>query len=164
MRAASIQSVGRLSNDEAIRLVLLGFVEKPHRLFVNGQDDAACLTKDLVTGARLVNAQGACMEGALLIPLASGKHDDVLITFMRVTGNGGGFTETQQRCSRPGNAIPIESMDLHTGTERFPGKFVLPLSDVKKGGQFNQWESRDGGRVSHANEGAQSLRMRLRCG
>lgn len=68
-----------------------------HRLFVYGEDKAAGFAEDFVAAAWGVDTEGSGGDEAVLVALAAGEDEDVLVAFVPVTGNAGGFLIAQKR-------------------------------------------------------------------
>lgn len=119
--------------------------EKFHRLLVDREDDAARLTHHTVMRAGGVDAQGARVDGAALIPLAAREYKDVLPAIMIMGGYATLPAEPDQRRGGAGDAISVQAHNVHPITEVLPGQILLMLCDVEEILQLDERKSRGGG-------------------
>lgn len=85
-----------------------------------------------MAGPGRVDPERARFNLPLMIPLAAGQYQNVFIAFMHVLRNVRRLAKPQQRSRRPGDAVPIETMDLHTILKGLPGHRFRMLGNVKQ--------------------------------
>jgi hypothetical protein len=113
-----------------------------HWFFVDGQDDAAGVAVNFVPGARRIDDQGSGVGDACLIPLRTGKNQNMFVSLVFMQRHLAMFAIPNQCGGRPGDSIPVEAENVHPPFIRLPRDLILVRREVKNVFQFKWKRSR----------------------